>query len=118
MGMSKFLKTSILGLVGTALIFIASSLRAQQASISCNGLLNQKQVIQLLQGGVADARVQSFVSKCGVDFALTQDVESRLREAGASDSLIKLAQAYSAAERQKKEQETDRLKQAAIEEQK
>jgi hypothetical protein len=96
MGMSKFLKTSFLGLVGIALIFIASSLKAQQAPISCNGRLNEGQVVQLLKAGVADVRVQAFVNKCGVNFAFTQEVETRLRAAGASDSLIKLAQARAA----------------------
>ncbi len=107
------------GLLFVALIlaYCTTSAGAQQAPVTCNGPLTEAQVTQLLKAGVADVRVQAFVSKCGVDFAFTPDVESRLREAGASDALIQLAQARSY-EEQKKEQEAERLRQAAIEEQK
>jgi hypothetical protein len=103
---------------GVILVFSVISAKAQQAPITCNGLLSEEQVRQLLTAGVADVRVREFVSKCGVDFPPTPTTENRLRKAGASDSLIKLARERSAAEQQRKEQEAERLRQAAIEEQK
>jgi hypothetical protein len=105
-------------LPGIILMLSVSSTRAQQAPISCSGLLNEEQLSQLLKAGVADIRLQAFVSKCGVDFAFNADVENRLRAAGASDAFLTLVRARSAAEQQKKEQEAERLKRVAIEEQK
>jgi hypothetical protein len=118
MGVSKVLKPRIIGLVGALLCLVATSARAQQAPISCNGLLNEGQVIQLLKAGVADVRVQAFVNKCGVDFAFTQDSEGRLRGAGASESLVRLVHARTDEEQRKRQQETERLTQSAIQEQK
>src|ERR1700724_1218290 len=86
---------------GVILVFSVISAKAQQAPITCNGLLSKEQVRQLLTAGVADVRVREFVSKCGVDFPLTPTTENRLRKAGASDSLIKLARERSAAEQQR-----------------
>ncbi len=94
--MNKVSKRRVLGFFGITLLCTAGSVNAQQAPISCKGRLSEEQVTQLLKAGVADVRVQVFVNKCGVDFAFTQEVETRLRTAGASDSLIKLAQARAA----------------------
>jgi hypothetical protein len=96
-------------LAGVILMFSVNSSTAQQAPISCSGLLSEEQLSQLLKAGVADIRVQAFVSKCGLDFAFTPDVDSRLREAGASDALFKLVQARSIAEQQRKEKAAERL---------
>jgi hypothetical protein len=61
---------------------------AQQAPINCKGPLSQEQLIGLLQGGVADVRVQAFVKTCGIGFTFTPDVAARLGRAGASDAVI------------------------------
>jgi hypothetical protein len=103
--------------VGIILVCSTASLLAQQAALSCKGPLTEEQVTELLKAGVADGRVQAFVKECGVNFELAPETEGRLRRAGASDALIKLAQARSAEER-KKIQEAERLRQAAIEEEK
>jgi hypothetical protein len=93
-----------------------NNMKGADNSITCNGAMSEKGINELLVRGVSDLRVQAYVNKCGADFPLTQEVERRMRGAGASDALITLARAHSPAERQRQEEE--RLKQLAEEEQK
>lgn len=50
--------------------------------------LTLEQVVKLLAGGVAPARVTALVIERGVDFPLTNENEKRLRDAGATDALL------------------------------
>ena len=51
--------------------------------------LTQNQIIELLKGGVPSPRVESLVSQDGIAFAMTHAISTLIRQAGASDSLIK-----------------------------
>jgi hypothetical protein len=73
-----------------------SPVRAQlQAPVSCKAPLTEEQLSRLLSSGVADARVQEFVSQCGVDFEITGQTESQLQGLGASDAVLKLVRSAS-----------------------
>lgn len=51
-------------------------------------------VVDMLEGGVSPKRAATLVQQQGVDFALTQSIENRLRAAGAdSDLLLAIAKA-------------------------
>lgn len=50
--------------------------------------LTAKEVEKALEDGVPPTRVIALVNKYGVDFPLTDDVEQRLRRAGADNSLL------------------------------
>src|SRR6266851_405365 len=95
MVMSKVPKLRVLGFVGIALFLTTGHLTAQQAPVTCNGPLTEEQLAQLLMAGVADGRVQAFVTKCGVTFTVTPEAESDLRRSGASDALVDQVQARS-----------------------
>jgi hypothetical protein len=53
--------------------------------------LSEEQLVGLLKAKVDDVRVQAIVSQCKVSFALTPEVERKLRAAGASDAVIAAA---------------------------
>ena len=50
--------------------------------------LTEGEIIRLLQGGVAPARVASIVHDHGISFEVTPQVEKDLRDAGGTDELI------------------------------
>ena len=50
--------------------------------------LSQVEVEELLKGGVPPARVIKLVKQFGVDFAINPERETRLRAAGADDSVL------------------------------
>jgi hypothetical protein len=45
-------------------------------------------IVEMLQGGVSPKRAATLVQQQGVDFALTQSIENRLRAAGADTNLL------------------------------
>ncbi len=56
--------------------------------------LSQREVIELLQGGVQSARVASIVDDRGITFTLTREIEQDVRDAGGgSDLMASLRQA-------------------------
>jgi hypothetical protein len=76
------------------LIVFSSYLSASQTQvpITCRGPLTEEQLTRLLTSGVADRRVQEFVSQCGADFEMTDETEQRLqKKAGATQQVINLA---------------------------
>jgi hypothetical protein len=50
--------------------------------------LSQDQIVQLLRGAVTPARVAELARQRGIDFAVTPEIEQRLRKLGATDSLM------------------------------
>jgi hypothetical protein len=52
--------------------------------------LTKLEVVTMLQGGVASARVEQFVEKRGADFQLTPEVAREIAGAGGRDSLVGL----------------------------
>jgi len=53
-----------------------------------------QEIVEMLEGGVSTRRAATLVQQTGVDFTLTQDIEDRLRRAGAdSDLLLAIAKA-------------------------
>ena len=61
-----------------------------QQTVPCVGPLNESAFTTLLQGGVSEARLQQWVTTCGVSFKMSPDMESRLRAAGATDAVVAL----------------------------
>jgi hypothetical protein len=59
-----------------------------QAPVNCPGPLSEIQMADLIRNHVPEERLRTFVMQCGVDFPLTQEVEKRLRLAGATPSVI------------------------------
>jgi hypothetical protein len=51
--------------------------------------LSKGEVIELLDSGVAPARIVELTSQYGIAFELTSSAENELREAGATDELLK-----------------------------
>ena len=52
--------------------------------------LTEGEIIRLLQGGVPPERVESLARDRGISFEVTAAVESDLRDAGASDALLRV----------------------------
>ena len=50
--------------------------------------LSVDEVEEALRNGISNKRVMEFVGQFGVDFALTDDIEQRLRAVGADDTLL------------------------------
>jgi len=50
--------------------------------------LKEKEIEKALEDGLPSTRIMSLVNKYGVDFALTDEVEQRLRRAGADSNLL------------------------------
>jgi hypothetical protein len=50
--------------------------------------LSKDDVVQLLKGNVPVKRVETLVHQRGIDFPITPETESELRQAGATDSLL------------------------------
>jgi hypothetical protein len=50
--------------------------------------LGEKEIEKALEDGLPNTRIMALVNKYGVDFALSDDVEQRLRKAGADDALL------------------------------
>ncbi|HXJ96975.1 MAG TPA: caspase family protein [Terriglobia bacterium] len=50
--------------------------------------LNLQRMVRLLQGGVPDERMRVLASKNHISFERTQDVQDKLRAAGATDELL------------------------------
>ena len=50
--------------------------------------LSADEVEEALRNGISNKRVMGFVRQFGVDFALTEELEQRLRAAGADDTLL------------------------------
>ena len=65
----------------------ASALAAQNAPQ--REALTEGEIIRLLQGGVPPERVESLARDRGILFQMTPAVESDLRDAGATDALLK-----------------------------
>lgn len=73
-------------------IFLSAYAAAQTASPALKPL-SQTQILGLIHGGVASARVESLIRKRGLDFAVTASFVNQLKQAGASPSLIQMIEA-------------------------
>ncbi|MBI1941560.1 MAG: PEGA domain-containing protein [Acidobacteria bacterium] len=60
--------------------------------------LTKMQIIELLKNDVAPARVQELAKEVGIAFRLTPEAEGALREAGATEGLLKALRQISPAE--------------------
>lgn len=96
MAIERFMLRRLLAFVGIMLFYSVSPVRAQlQVPVSCKAPLTEEQLTRLLVSGVADVRVQVIVSQCGVTFEPTTGSDNRLRRAGASSALLKIAHSAS-----------------------
>jgi hypothetical protein len=50
--------------------------------------LNQQEVLELLEGGVASSRVSEIVDDRGIDFDFTPEIEQKVRDAGGGDDVV------------------------------
>jgi hypothetical protein len=78
---------SVAVLLACALSLVTAAGVAQEQSTQ---LLSKDQVIQLLRGFVSSKRVADLAQADGIDFQVTSEVETELREAGAKDELVVL----------------------------
>lgn len=53
-----------------------------------SGVLSLADVLKLLEAGVSPVRVEAIVKERGVNFALTDETEAKLKEAGATPELV------------------------------
>lgn len=53
-----------------------------------SGILSLADVLKLLEGGVSPVRVEAIVKERGVNFALTDEIDKQLRDAGATPDLL------------------------------
>jgi PEGA domain len=74
----NFLHVSLLILVGAGLLIAREGKKP----------LNEKDILGLLQNGVASSRIADLANQEGVKISLTLETERRLRAAGADDALI------------------------------
>ncbi len=72
--------------------------------------LSPIEIIQLLESGVTSARVEELAKQYGITFEPTADIEAQLREAGASEELLRTLR-----ELKPKVPEIDKTKPAAVE---
>ena len=73
----------------TAVVLLSSSLLplSLEAQTSRKAL-TKNEVIELLESSVPPARVEQLARQYGLAFSLTPDVETELRDAGATDELV------------------------------
>jgi hypothetical protein len=71
---------------GLLALLIVSAIRVPAAQN--NKSLSQKEVLELLEGGVPSARVSSIIDERGIDFNFTGEVEQRVRNAGGDDDVV------------------------------
>ncbi|MGE5326782.1 MAG: hypothetical protein ACM3NO_07065, partial [Deltaproteobacteria bacterium] len=71
-----------------ALIFCATALHSPISAQEASKPLTKNNIIKLLKGDVPPARVETLARERGISFQVTSEVESELRQAGATDSLI------------------------------
>ena len=69
-----------------SLILAASTCTAQ--ILPCRGPLSEQQLMELLLGKVPDGRMETFISACGITFAVTEQVLAHLQDAGATQALL------------------------------
>ncbi len=50
--------------------------------------LNEREVIELLEGSVPSARVTTIVDERGIDFNFTPEIEQKVRDAGGADDVV------------------------------
>jgi formylglycine-generating enzyme required for sulfatase activity len=69
-------------------------LLSAQQPVSCPGPLTEAQLMDLVKNQVPEKRLHLIVQTCGVRFALSDPVKSRLRAAGASADLLEKIRAH------------------------
>lgn len=76
--------------LATTVVITAAAITPLEAALERSGPkpLTAAEVEEALRNGVAGARIREMVRQYGVDFALTEEVERRLRSAGADDALL------------------------------
>jgi len=77
-GIHNFLYSCLLTFLGAGLLLAQAGKKP----------LNEKEVLELLQGGVSSARIAELANQQGVKISLTLETERKLRAAGADDGLI------------------------------
>lgn len=77
-------------LAGLSAFFLALMVltAARPAAAQTGKPLNERDVIELLEGGVASARVGEIVNERGIAFDFTAESEQRIRNAGGADDLV------------------------------
>lgn len=70
---------------------------SQQSGQASPKPLSEPEVIQLLAGEVSSSRIAELAGRMGINFAMTAEVEERLRTAGATDELLEILRKRSVA---------------------
>ena len=74
--------------VGAAFLALVGLLAVRSAVGQQSKPLNEKEVIELLEGGVPSGRVTEIVNERGIAFEFTAASEQRIRGAGGADELV------------------------------
>ncbi len=70
------------------LLTLVISMSFQVAQAQKGKPLNEQEVLELLQGGVASARVAEIVSERGIAFEFTAQSEQRVRDSGGANDVV------------------------------
>jgi len=71
-----------------ALLAIACAASVAQQPVKCPGPLTEAQLTDLVKSQVPEKRLHVIVQTCGIGFAWSDSVKSRLHAAGASTELL------------------------------
>jgi len=83
---SGFIRTFVHCSLVCLLLMVSAT--ASPAAVASGNPLSVKEVAELLQGGVPSARIAQIVADKGISFTLSEELERRFRDAGASQQLI------------------------------
>jgi formylglycine-generating enzyme required for sulfatase activity len=65
---------------------------AAQAPLNCSGKLSEEQLTKLVAGKVPELRLLQYVNQCGIGFAWSASVRTRLSRAGATPAVLSAVQ--------------------------
>ncbi|HZI18100.1 MAG TPA: hypothetical protein VEY09_05835 [Pyrinomonadaceae bacterium] len=80
----------------TAPVRPANTSSSGSAPVPAGPPLSKSEVVTMLQGGIAPARVEQFVEVRGVNFAFSPEVASEIKQAGGNNALLGAIAAKSA----------------------
>jgi len=75
-------------IVGAAFLALLGLIAVRSAGAQQSKPLNEKEVVELLEGGVPSGRVTELVNERGIAFEFTAASEQRIRNAGGADELV------------------------------
>ena len=75
-------------LVSITMLLLLPALTGAQPAVRCSGPLSEVQLTALLKGSVPAPRIGQNVASCGIDFEADGEAISRLRSAGAPETIL------------------------------